>query len=122
VQKALTEAYEQNSLRGNQIMAIRQILERRSLAGKGLQRPPAARSQPNRKLTATSLVRAYQKETERQKLLVKKATLAQSRLLFVVNALRRLLADDHFVTLLRAEEMDSMPKPLAERLGMEVYA
>jgi ParB family transcriptional regulator, chromosome partitioning protein len=122
VQKALTEAYEQNSLRGNQIMAIRQILERRSLAGKGLQRPPAARSEPNRKLTATSLVRAYQKETERQKLLVKKATLAQSRLLFVVNALRRLLADDHFVTLLRAEEMDSMPKPLAERLGMEVYA
>lgn len=118
VQKALTEAYEQNALRGNQIMAIRQILERRSLAGKGLQRATGPRPQPNRKVTATSLVRAYQKETERQKLLVRKATLAQSRLLFVVNALRRLLSDDHFVTLLRAEAMDSMPKPLAERLGL----
>ena len=70
-----------------------------------------------RKLTASALVRAYRKETERQKLLVKKATLAQSRLLFVVNALKRLLADEHFVTLLRAEAIHTMPRPLAERLG-----
>ncbi|MEA2755158.1 MAG: ParB family transcriptional regulator, chromosome partitioning protein, partial [Aliidongia sp.] len=39
-------------------------------------------------------------------------------LLFVVNALRRLLADEHFVTLLRAEAMHSLPRPLAERLAM----
>jgi ParB family transcriptional regulator, chromosome partitioning protein len=73
-----------------------------------------------RKLTASALVRAYRKETERQKLLVKKATLAQSRLLFVVNALKRLLADEHFVTLLRAEAIHTMPRPLAERLGTRV--
>jgi ParB family chromosome partitioning protein len=69
-------------------------------------------------VTADSLVRAYRKETDRQKLLVKKAGLAQSRLLFVVNGLRRLLDDDHFVTLLRAEAMHTLPKPLAERLGV----
>jgi ParB family chromosome partitioning protein len=63
------------------------------------------------------LVRTYREETERQKLLVKKATLTQSRLLFVVNALRRLLADEHFVTLLRAEAMQTMPRLLAERIG-----
>ncbi|MNE83512.1 RepB plasmid partitioning protein [compost metagenome] len=68
-------------------------------------------------MTADVLVRAYRKETDRQKLLVKKAALTQSRLVFVVNALRRLLDDDHFVTLLRAEAMHTLPRPLAERLG-----
>jgi len=44
--------------------------------------------------------------------------MSQSRLLFVVNALRRLFADDHFVTLLRAEGLLTLPRPLAERLGI----
>ena len=52
------------------------------------------------------------------KLLVKKATVSQSRLLFVVNALRRLFADEHFVTLLRAEALLTLPRPLAERIGI----
>lgn len=49
-------------------------------------------------------------ETERQKALVKKASLAQSRLVFLVNAMRKLLADEHFSTLLRAEGLNSMSK------------
>lgn len=116
VQKALAEAYEQKSIPGNQIIAIRRIVEQRNAIGKTVHSigPAQRRSQP---LTATTLVRAYRKETERQKAMVKKATLAQSRLLFVVNALRRLLADEHFLTLLRAESMSTMPRPLAERLG-----
>jgi ParB family transcriptional regulator, chromosome partitioning protein len=50
-------------------------------------------------------------------MLVKKAAIAQGRLLFVVNALRRLLADEHFVTLLRAERLVTLPTPIAERLN-----
>lgn len=117
VQKALAEAYEQKTIPGNQIIAIRRIVEQRNLTGKTMHSVGNANRGPGRKLTATALVRAYRKETERQKLLVKKATLAQSRLLFVVNALRRLLTDDHFVTLLRAEAIHSMPRPLAQRVG-----
>jgi ParB family chromosome partitioning protein len=49
---------------------------------------------------------------------VKKATVTQSRLLFVVNALRRLLEDDHFLTLLRAEGLLTVPRPIAERIGL----
>jgi hypothetical protein len=41
-----------------------------------------------------------------------------SRLRFVVNALRRLFAEEAFVTLLRAEAMESLPRTLAEQLGM----
>lgn len=117
VQKALAEAYEQKTIPGNQIIAIRRIVEQRNLTGKSMHSIGTPNRQAARKLTASALVRAYRKETERQKLLVKKATLAQSRLLFVVNALKRLLSDEHFVTLLRAEAIHTMPRPLAERLG-----
>jgi ParB family transcriptional regulator, chromosome partitioning protein len=115
VQKALAEAYENKSIPGNQVVAIRRIVEQRNLTGKSVH-SVGLPQRKRRKVTAAKLVRAYQRETDRQKLLVKKATLAQNRLLFVVNALRRLLADDHFVTLLRAESMSTMPRPLTERM------
>jgi ParB family chromosome partitioning protein len=117
VQGALTEAYENKALPGNQVLAIRRIIEQRKTSGKAGH--SGSRGGGLRvRVTADSLVRAYRKETDRQKLLVKKAALAQSRLLFVVNGLRRLLGDEHFVTLLRAEAMHTLPKPLAERLGV----
>lgn len=115
VQLALADAYEKKALPGNQMLAIRRIIEQRRISGKsGHSGSRAARV----RVSADALVRAYRKETDRQKLLVKKASLAQSRLLFVVNALRRLLDDEHFVTLLRAEAMHTLPRPLAERLGV----
>lgn len=117
VQRALTEAYEQGSLPGDQILAIRRIVDDRNLIGKGIKsiRTGRPRTQPT---SAAALVRAYQKEVERQKLLVKKATLTQGRLTFIVGALAKLLSEDHFVTLLRAEGMASLPQPLAQRLGI----
>lgn len=116
VQRALTEAYEAGSLPGTQILAIRRIVDQRNLIGKGIKsiRTGARRSQPT---TAASLVRAYQKEVERQRLLVKKATLTEGRLTFIVGAMGKLLAEDHFVTLLRAEGMANLPQPIARRLG-----
>lgn len=115
VQVALADAYERKALPGNQMLAIRRIIEQRRVSGKSGAR--GSRDSPRLRVSADALVRAYRKETDRQKLLVKKASLAQSRLLFVVNALRRLLDDEHFVTLLRAEAMHTLPRPLAERLG-----
>ena len=38
------------------------------------------------------------------------------RLLFIAGALRRLIADENFTTLLRAEGLDSIPKYVAERI------
>lgn len=117
IQAALAEAYEKKSLPGNQVVAIRRIIELRGVLGKGMGH--GIRSQRTKKqVTADSLVRAYRKETDRQKLLIKKASVSQSRLLFVVNALRRLFADENFVTLLRAEGLLTLPRPLAERLGV----
>jgi len=100
VQNALAEAYENKALPGNQLMAIRRIIEQRKISGKAGH--SGSRGPGRTRVTADALVRAYRKETDRQKLLIRKAALAQSRLLFVVNGLRRLMDDDHFVTLLRS--------------------
>jgi ParB family chromosome partitioning protein len=61
-------------------------------------------------------VRIFQQEADRQRLLVKKAEVTQTRLLFVVEALKALRTDEHFVTLLRAEKLDSLPKDLELRI------
>ena len=77
-----------------------------------------ARGTPRKResVTTSSLIRTYQKEVERQRQMVKKAEFAQQRLVFVVSALRELLADENFTTLLRAEGLESLPKYLAERV------
>lgn len=118
VQQALAEAYERKSIPGRQVLAIRRIIEQRASSGKHMRGGNGTQSQRGtRRVTADALVRAYRKETERQRILVKKASIAQGRLLFVVNALRRLFADEHFVTLLRAEKLVTLPTPIAERLN-----
>jgi len=118
VQQALAEAYERKSIPGRQVLAIRRIIEQRASSGKHMRGGNGAQGQRGpRRVTADALVRAYRKETERQRILVKKASIAQGRLLFVVNALRRLFADEHFVTLLRAEKLVTLPTPIAERLN-----
>ena len=115
IQNALQEAYEAGTLRGKGLMEARKVIERRKTLGKSMSRGP---SRKREMVTSSSLVRSYQQEVERQKLMVRKAELTQQRLLFVISAMKQLVADDHFVTLLRAEGLDSMPKQLAERVGL----
>jgi ParB family transcriptional regulator, chromosome partitioning protein len=113
VQAALQDAYESGNLRGKQLMAARRLIERRQTLGRSV-----ARATPRKRtdVTSSSLIRTYQREVDRQKLLVKKAEFTQQRLIFVVGALKQLLADEHVVNLLRAERLDTLPKYLAERV------
>lgn len=113
IQTALQDAYESGKLRGKQLIQARRVIERRQSLGRSVARGTPRRRQD---VTTSSLVRTYQKEVDRQKLMVKKADIAQQRLMFVVGAMRDLLADENFTTLLRAEGLDSLPKYLAERV------
>lgn len=115
IQGALQEAYEAGTLRGKGLMEARKVIERRKTLGKSISRTTARKREM---VTSSSLVRSYQQEVERQKLMVRKAELTQQKLLFVIGAMKQLVADDHFVTLLRAEGLDTMPKQLAERVGL----
>ncbi len=113
IQRALQDAYESGKLRGRQLFEAKKVIECRHTLGKTLGR---GMSRKRSDVTTSSLVRTYQKEVERQKLVVKKAEMAQQRLLFVVSALRQLLANENFTNLLRAEGLDTLPTYLAERV------
>lgn len=121
VQRALTQAYADKTLRGKKLVAVRRLLEQRERRGRHVPLNSLGRKEPLRRpMTSEALIRVYRQEADRQKLLVKKAEITKGHLLFVIEALRLLRADDHFVTLLRAEGLDSMPRFLAERLVAEM--
>jgi ParB family chromosome partitioning protein len=115
IQRILCEAYEDNTLRGQKLWTVRRMLEQRETHGKGVYLGGSRKSKT--RPTKEALVRAYRQETQRQKLLVKKAQLTENRLLVIVSALKQLLQDEHFVTLLRAENLADIPKYLAEKIG-----
>ncbi len=114
VQRALAEAYEKNDLRGKALLRARRLVELRRKDGK------AGRSRLKGKvhveLSADQIMKTYQKESARQRMIVRKSKLCETRLLFIVSALKTMLNDEHFITLLRAEGLDSMPEPVAKRL------
>jgi ParB family chromosome partitioning protein len=114
VQRALQEAYEKNDLRGKGLMRARRLIESRRARGKKPRGGP--RKPGERPVSAEGLLKTFQEETVRQKLAVQKAKISETRLLFAVAALKQLFQDDHFVTLLRAEGLDTLPEFLADQI------
>lgn len=117
-QNLLIDAYETGQLRGKKLAAVRRLLDQRMRSrSKGVPNTPLGRRAGNRKLTAQDLMQVYQREAEKQRLLVKKSDFTQTRLLFVVEAIKDLLADESFVNLLRAEGLETMPRALSMRIA-----
>jgi ParB family chromosome partitioning protein len=114
IQKALHQAYEDKTLRGRRLLTVRKIIELRKANGKRFNM--GVRRRNGNLQSAESLVRVYRQEADRQKLLIRQSQLAEDRLLFVCSALKNLFHDEHFVTLLRAEQLDTLPTYLAERI------
>jgi ParB family chromosome partitioning protein len=114
IQQALCEAYEDKTLRGRKLLTVRKIIEQRKIKGKRFNQGSTHKSE--RVPTAEALVRVYRQEADRQKVTVMKARLTENRLLFIVTALRNLFQDENFVTLLKAETLDTLPTYLAEKI------
>ena len=118
VQHALTQAYTEKKLRGKKLVAVRRIIEQRRRSGKQMHDSRFGRRDGSKRpLTGESIIRVYREEAAKQKLLVKKAEVTQSRLLFIVEAIRELRDDENFANLLRAESLDSMPAFLEQRIA-----
>ncbi len=115
VQEALAQAYQKGLLRGKKLLIAKRLVEQRQRRGKAVRRGTPQASRP--RMSSEALVRAYEKEADRQRLMIKKADVTQNRLLFVVEAMRQLLADENFMTLLRAERLSTMPRPLADLIA-----
>jgi len=114
LQRALCEAYEDKTLRGRKLLTVRRIIELRKANGKNCTQGVRRKHEPL--ASAEALVRVYRQEADRQKLLVKRSQLTENRLLFIVSALKKVFGDENFVTLLRAEELHTLPAYLAERI------
>ena len=78
----------------------------------GRSRGKKSTKRPAKELSVDSLVREYQEHTRQQVELVARARAVHERLLVLVTSMSRLLTDEHFATLLRAEKMDTLPAVL----------
>lgn len=118
VQKALLEAYEQGTLKGEQLLRVRKLISKREALGKAFYPKPS--SDRDDKPTPQKLLRIYKTEVRRQKLNIQKARIQEERLLIITSAMRHFLSDEHFRTLLRAEQISDIPEVIARRIPPEM--
>jgi ParB family chromosome partitioning protein len=116
LQIIFADGYKAGTVSGTQINTMRQIIDQHesekltpSIHGPSLKH--------SRTAAADALIRHFRSETDRQKLVVKKARLARSRIVFIVGALKKLFCEGPFVALLSAEGTRTMPTWLAERIN-----
>jgi ParB family chromosome partitioning protein len=113
MQRSLQDAYDSGKLRGRSLLKVRRLMEERRARGKELR---GSRSRRTKAHSTHDLVRTLRRETQKQELLVKKSRHCEQQLRFVLSALRDLMKNEHFVTLLRAEKLDALPKYLSEMI------
>jgi len=113
VQNVLQQAYEKKLLRGRKLMTAKRLIEQRRRRGKGFKIGAQKREQP---LSSTALIRAYREDVDRKRVLIRKANSTRDRLIFVTEAMRKLFAEENFITLLRAEGLETLPRNLADRI------
>ena len=114
-QRELLKAFETKQLNYLSIRVVKRIIDQRRFAGK--QRDTSNRAGRKKLTSAESLVNAYRRESQKQKLMIRKAKICDAKLVFIVTALDKLLSDENFMTLLRAESLPTMPKYLWAKLG-----
>jgi len=85
----------------------------------GKQNNPGDRNLHKGQNTVERLVKAYKRESQRQKGLIQKAKVCEAKLLFIVSAVSKLLHDERFRALLRAESLDTMPRYLSSKLDLK---
>jgi ParB family chromosome partitioning protein len=111
VQRVLHEAYERKLLRGNKLAHVKRLLAQRQRRGKGLDKTGGKKP-----LSVERLLRTYRDDAEKKRSMVRKADITKGKLVFVIEALRTLFNDEHFLTLLRAEGLETLPGNIGARI------
>lgn len=116
IQNLLTDAYERG-MRGKKITKLRHLLELRAKKDKFVRGSSLGVSQNKKKrLTPADLRRLFEREAERQRLMVKKAAFTHDRVVFAIQAIKELLSVSDFEKLLSTEQLNLMPKLIQTRL------
>jgi ParB family chromosome partitioning protein len=117
-QRALHEAYEKGLLRGRKLMEAKRLVDARQRRGKVVPRGGhGPRNRKNEKMSVELLMREYKRDVDQKRIFARKARQVGDDVTFVTEALRDLFKDEKFMTLLRAEKLNSMPKQLAVLVG-----
>jgi len=111
--KAITDAVEAGMLKPSEVAEAKRVAFLRRDIGKTIGRTTSKKTAP---MTPSGLMKTYRQELAKQQLMIKNATLAEQRLLFISGALTQFFADDHFATILKAEGLASVPEYLASRI------
>lgn len=114
VQAALHKAYEENLLRGRALIAARRLVEVRKRSGKAAKLNRLVGK--DAATTPEGLVKAFQEDTERKRMMIRKTEATRNRLVFIVEALSQLSNDESFVALLEDEGLATIPTSLADRI------
>lgn len=113
LQKILSDSYKEGKLNGRSLLETKRIIEQRRRCGKSLTGDRKANADRS---GADRIIKAYNEEAVRQKALVKKARTCESHLIFIVNALKNLFEDSHFLLILKEENIGDLPKTVSERI------
>ena len=119
VQAALSSAYERGLLKGRKLIAAKKLIESRRRRGKSLAAPE--RTNPEQ-LSADALVKAYQEDTDRKRVMIRRTEATRNRLIFITEALRQLTRDERFLALLEDEDLATIPESIAIRLEQQMGA
>jgi ParB family chromosome partitioning protein len=111
---SLTKAYDSKTLRGKALLKAKKLIDERQAQAKSSVGEGHVRDEP---VTVQKVMRVFQVQSNKHRVLVRKAKLSETRMLFIVTAMKSLLADDNFVTLLRAELLDSLLKEIVDQVN-----
>ncbi|RYE36028.1 MAG: chromosome partitioning protein ParB, partial [Hyphomicrobiales bacterium] len=109
VQTALSSAYEKGLLKGRKLLAAKKLVETRRRRGKGLASTSIS-PRTRQPMSAAALVKIYQEDTDRKRAMIRRAGATRSRLVFIIEALRKLRRDDRFINILKHEGIDTVPE------------
>ncbi len=113
-QREFLDAYEKGHLNLASIRTVRRVLAQRNAFSKKLGSGAAGANSRN----PDKVLDTLKKESQRQKALIRKAQICEARVLFIVGAFQKLVRDEDFLTPLRAEGVESLPKELSDKLTM----
>jgi ParB family chromosome partitioning protein len=112
LQRTLSDAYRKGHLRGAKLRIVERLVATRS-----------ADANPTRqaklKLSSRELMKEYEAYTQRQRYLVRHASIINKRLAILTTTLKELLEDREFTQLLANQGLNSVPEQLISRVSGE---
>jgi len=114
LQRELLKAYESKQLNQFSIRTVKRLIDQRRFVGKERDND---RGKKKFRTSAESLINAFKRESQRQKRMIKNARICDAKLVVIVTAFKKLLADENFVNLLRAESLAEIPHYIFEKLA-----